>query len=71
MRQSDREWFVFEGDVPLPRVLSLLSFMLMASDAPSGICEGREEEEEGRKERGEWTEGTGSEVSRGAPEQHH
>lgn len=63
---------MFEGDVPLPRVLSLLSFMLMASDAASGICEGREEEEEeGRKERGERTEGTGSEVSRGAPEQHH
>lgn len=35
---------VFEGDVPLPRVFSFLSFMLIASDAPSGICEGREEE---------------------------
>lgn len=52
------------GGVPLPRVLSLLSFMLMASDAPSGICEGREEG-------GERREGTGSGVSRGATEQHH
>lgn len=67
---------VFEGDVPLPRVFSFLSFMLMASDAPSGICEGREEEEErgreeGREERRERTEGTGSGVSWGALEQHH
>lgn len=38
---------VFEGDVPLPRVFSFLSFKLIASDAPSGICEGKEEEEEG------------------------
>ncbi len=35
---------VFEGDVPLPRVFSFLSFKLIASDAPSGICEGREGE---------------------------
>lgn len=65
---------VFEGDVPLPRVFSLLSFMLMASDAPSGICEGREEDggsEGGREERREGTEGTRSGVSWGAPEQHH
>ena len=40
--QSDRGVAVFEGDVPLPRVFSFLSFMLIASDAPSGICEGRE-----------------------------
>lgn len=40
--QSDRGVAVFEGDVPLPRVFSLLSFILIASDAPSGICEGRE-----------------------------
>lgn len=32
---------VFEGDVPLPRVFSFLSFKLIASDAPSGICGGR------------------------------
>lgn len=54
---------VFEGDVPLPRVFSLLSFMLMASDAPSGICEGREEDggsEGGRERRDEErTEGMG------------
>lgn len=41
---------LFEGDVPLPRVFSFLSFKLIASDAPSGICEGRKEE---RGERGE------------------
>lgn len=44
---------MFEGDVPLPRVFSLLSFKLIASDAPSGICEGRGEEgrERGREDR--------------------
>lgn len=61
---------VFEGDVPLPRVLSFLSFMLIARDAPSGICEGREREG-GRGERRERTEGMGSRVSWGAPEQRH
>lgn len=61
---------VFEGDVPLPRVFSFLSFMLIARDAPSGICAGREDEggREGRRGR---TEGTGSGVSLGAPEQRH
>lgn len=38
---------VFKGDVPLPKVFPFLSFMLMASDAPSGICEEREEERRG------------------------
>lgn len=63
---------MFEGDVPLPRVFSFLSFKLIASDAPSGICEGRGEE--GRGEGGredERTEGMGSGVSWGAPDQHH
>lgn len=32
------EMGVFKGDVPLPRVFSFLSFKLIASDAPSGIC---------------------------------
>lgn len=53
---------VFEGGVPLPRVFSFLSCMLMASDAPSGICEegegerkegGRKVEEKGHGVRGE------------------
>lgn len=49
---------VFEGDVPLPRVFSLLSFKLIASDAPSGICEGRRGEgREGRE--GEREDGRG------------
>lgn len=49
---------VCEGDEPLPRVFSLLSFMLMASEAPSGICGEREarggegrERREGEKKR--------------------
>lgn len=60
---------MFEGDVPLPRVFSRLSVMLMASDAPSGICGG--ERRRRKEERRERTEGTGSGVSWGAPEQHH
>lgn len=40
---------VFEGDAPLPRVFSFLSFKLIASDAPSGICEGRWKRGEVRK----------------------
>lgn len=43
---------MFEGDVPLPRVFSLLSFKLIASDAPSGICEGRRGEGREGRERG-------------------
>lgn len=51
--KSDRVWVFLEGDVPLPRVFSFLSFKLIASDAPSGICEGREEgKEEGREGEG-------------------
>lgn len=38
------EMGVLEGDVPLPRVFSFLSFKLIASDAPSGICVGIEGE---------------------------
>lgn len=55
--QSDRGVGVFEGDVPLPRVFSFLSFMLMASDAPSGICE--EREEEGKRDGGKTREDRG------------
>lgn len=56
---------VFEGDVPLPRVFSFLSFKLIASDAPSGICEGRWKRGEVRKGGGEErTEVTGSGVRR-------
>lgn len=40
---------VFEGDVPLPKVFSFLSFKLIASDAPSGSCEGRWKRGEVRK----------------------
>lgn len=56
-----REVGVFEGDVPLPRVFSFLSFKLIASDAPSGICEGRGEEGrgEGGKTRGQRAWGQG------------
>lgn len=66
---------MFVGDVPLPMVFSFLSSMLMASDAPSGICEGgrkrRKRRERGWEERQEETEGVRSGVSWGAPEQHH
>lgn len=57
---------MFEGDVPLPRVFSFLSFKLIASDAPSGICEGRWKRGEVRKGGGrhERTEVTGSGVRR-------
>lgn len=44
---------MFAGDVPLPRVFSFLSFKLIANDAPSGICKGKERrgDKEGREVR--------------------
>lgn len=63
---------MFEGDVPLPRVFSFLSFKLIASDAPSGICAGiLGRGKEGRGGRQERTEVTGSGVRRVTAEQHH
>lgn len=41
---------MFAGDVPLPRVFSFLSFKLIASDAPSGICVARGRRGVGRGE---------------------
>lgn len=61
---------MFEDDVPLPRVFSFLSFKLIASDAPSGTCEGRGRRGEVRKGGGVDKRGqvTGSGVETGCTE---
>lgn len=70
---KSEEMGVFAGDVPLPRVFSFLSFRLIASDAPSGICDGRWKRGRGEERRRETREDRSHGVrgATGCTEQHH